>query len=227
LKNYSNKTEQAYVNWIKQYIFFYDKNHPQDMGAFEIEAFLTHLAVDRNVASSTKKPSLKCHPILVSRSTQSNRISMLLESLLEPFHTHLIAVEDLHQQDLREGFGRVALPFVLSRNTRMQIGNGFGNMFSHLKYDRKEKWTASFVAIISTLLPYIKRFAKQPGLLKSINMLPRVPSATPSPPICSKGDTISAPSRNCWGIKCKNHDDYTHVLNRGPNTVRSSLDSMI
>jgi integrase len=54
LKNYSNKTEQAYVNWIKQYIFFHDKNHPQDMGAFEIEAFLTHLAVDRNVAASTQ-----------------------------------------------------------------------------------------------------------------------------------------------------------------------------
>ena len=46
---------------------------------------------------------------------EQDRISILPESLLEPLRTHLIAVEGLHQQDLREGFGRVALPFALSR----------------------------------------------------------------------------------------------------------------
>jgi len=54
LKQYSNKTEQAYLNWIKQYILFHDKKHPQDMGAPEIEAFLTYLAVVREVAASTQ-----------------------------------------------------------------------------------------------------------------------------------------------------------------------------
>jgi len=58
LKNYSNKTEQAYLNWIKQYSIFHDKKHPQDMGAVEIEAFLTHLVVDRNVAASTQNQAL-------------------------------------------------------------------------------------------------------------------------------------------------------------------------
>ncbi|MCK4901273.1 MAG: phage integrase N-terminal SAM-like domain-containing protein, partial [Anaerolineales bacterium] len=58
LKKYSNKTEKAYVNWIKHYIIFHDKNHPQDMGAVEIEAFLTHPAVDRNVAASTRSQAL-------------------------------------------------------------------------------------------------------------------------------------------------------------------------
>ena len=47
LKQYSNKTEQAYLNWIKHYILFHDKKRPQDMGAFEVETFLTNLAVDR------------------------------------------------------------------------------------------------------------------------------------------------------------------------------------
>jgi len=41
LKQYANKTEQAYLNWIKQYILFHDKKHPQDMGASEVDAFLT------------------------------------------------------------------------------------------------------------------------------------------------------------------------------------------
>ena len=54
LKQYSNKTEGAYLNWIKQYILFHDKKHPQCMSASNVEAFLTYLAVDREVAASTQ-----------------------------------------------------------------------------------------------------------------------------------------------------------------------------
>ena len=54
LKHYSIRTEQAYVSWIKRFILFHGKRHPQDMGKEEIEAFLSHLATDRNVSSSTQ-----------------------------------------------------------------------------------------------------------------------------------------------------------------------------
>ena len=54
LKHYSIRTEQAYMDWIKRYILFHGKHHPKDMGAVEVEAFLTHLAVDRKVAASTQ-----------------------------------------------------------------------------------------------------------------------------------------------------------------------------
>lgn len=54
LKHYSLRTEQAYVDWIKRYILFHGKRHPREMGAVDIEAFLTHLAVKRNVAASTQ-----------------------------------------------------------------------------------------------------------------------------------------------------------------------------
>jgi site-specific recombinase XerD len=57
-KHYSPKTEQAYLNWIKQYILFHDKKHPQDMAATEVEAFLTYLAVERKVAASTQNQAL-------------------------------------------------------------------------------------------------------------------------------------------------------------------------
>jgi integron integrase len=53
-KHYSIRTEETYVRWIKRYILFHDKRHPKDMGSFEIETFLTHLAVDENVAASTQ-----------------------------------------------------------------------------------------------------------------------------------------------------------------------------
>ncbi|MBL7178546.1 MAG: phage integrase N-terminal SAM-like domain-containing protein [Desulfobacteraceae bacterium] len=46
LKHYSIRTEQAYVHWIKRYIFFHDVRHPAEMGTPEVEAFLTHLAVE-------------------------------------------------------------------------------------------------------------------------------------------------------------------------------------
>ena len=58
LKQYSRRTEQAYINWIKQYIFFHDKKHPKDMGATELEKFLTYLAVERKVAASTQNQAL-------------------------------------------------------------------------------------------------------------------------------------------------------------------------
>jgi site-specific recombinase XerD len=58
VKHYSIRTEEAYVNWIKRYILFYNKRHPQEMGVSEIEAFLTHLAVDQNVAASTQNQAL-------------------------------------------------------------------------------------------------------------------------------------------------------------------------
>jgi len=53
-KHYSIRTEEAYVAWIKRFIFFHKVRHPLEMGVPEIEAFLTHLAVDKNVAASTQ-----------------------------------------------------------------------------------------------------------------------------------------------------------------------------
>lgn len=57
-KHYSIRTEEAYVHWIKRYILFHDKRHPREMGTSEIEAFLTRLAVEQNVAASTQNQAL-------------------------------------------------------------------------------------------------------------------------------------------------------------------------
>ncbi|MBK9160157.1 MAG: integron integrase [Nitrosomonadales bacterium] len=54
VKHYSIRTEQAYLGWIKRYIYFHDKTHPKDLGARDIEAFLTHLAVAGKVSASTQ-----------------------------------------------------------------------------------------------------------------------------------------------------------------------------
>jgi site-specific recombinase XerD len=56
--HYSYRTEEAYLNWIRQYILFHGKRHPAEMGAAEVSAFLTHLAVKRQVAASTQNQAL-------------------------------------------------------------------------------------------------------------------------------------------------------------------------
>ncbi|MGI8669655.1 MAG: integron integrase [Aridibacter sp.] len=58
VRHYSYETEKIYIYWIRQYIFFHNVTHPAEMGAVEVEAFLTHLAVERNVAAPTQNQAL-------------------------------------------------------------------------------------------------------------------------------------------------------------------------
>ncbi len=57
-RHYSIRTEESYVHWVRRFILFHGKKHPEDMGKPQVEAFLTHLAVDRHVAASTQNLAL-------------------------------------------------------------------------------------------------------------------------------------------------------------------------
>jgi integron integrase len=65
--HYSMKTEEAYVKWITDYIVFNKIRHPKEMGSAEISRYLTHLAVERNVASSTQNQALNALLFLYRR----------------------------------------------------------------------------------------------------------------------------------------------------------------
>lgn len=58
VRNYSRRTIDSYVYWIKCFIVFNGKQHPSQLGEVEIERFLTHLAVNRQVAQSTQAIAL-------------------------------------------------------------------------------------------------------------------------------------------------------------------------
>lgn len=58
LHHYSLRTEESYIQWIKRYILFHGKRHPAEMGEPEITAFLTFLAVKKDVAASTQNQAL-------------------------------------------------------------------------------------------------------------------------------------------------------------------------
>src|SRR6185312_8247952 len=90
-RHLSLRTEQAYRNWIKRYIFFHNKRHPADLDAEAVRAFLTHLAVNEHVAASTQnqafnallflyKQVLKTAPPDISgveRARQSRRLPVV------------------------------------------------------------------------------------------------------------------------------------------------------
>ncbi len=57
-RHYSLRTEEAYVAWVRRYVLFHGKRHPDEMGEPEINAFLTHLAVAKRVGASTQNQAL-------------------------------------------------------------------------------------------------------------------------------------------------------------------------
>jgi integron integrase len=55
---FSRRTEEAYVHWIKRFIYFSGRRHPAALGEVEVTAFLNHLAAERKVAASTQNQAL-------------------------------------------------------------------------------------------------------------------------------------------------------------------------
>lgn len=58
LHQYSYGTETTYKKWIREFVLFYDKKHPRELGAVELQAYLTYLAADRRVSASTQNQAL-------------------------------------------------------------------------------------------------------------------------------------------------------------------------
>lgn len=115
-RHYSYKTEKATILWIKKYIFFHKKKHPQEMGENEISAFLTHLAVDGKVSSSTQNQAL-------------NAIVFL--------YKHVLKIELGEFQDIRWSKKPHHIPVVLSTgevNAVLSQMNGVPRLMTSLMY---------------------------------------------------------------------------------------------
>ena len=94
VKHYSIRTEQAYVDWIKRFIVHFDKRHPRDLGAVEVEAFLTHLAVEGQVAASTRNQA-KCAILFLYREVLAQELPWLdnVESAEQPQHLPVVLTQ--------------------------------------------------------------------------------------------------------------------------------------
>jgi len=58
IKHYSLRTEQAYLHWVRRFIYFHSKRHPAGLGGPEVERFLSHLATEGRVSASTQNQAL-------------------------------------------------------------------------------------------------------------------------------------------------------------------------
>jgi Phage integrase, N-terminal SAM-like domain len=67
LNRYSPRTEEAYIEWIKRFIRFHGVRHPQEMGAEEVKAFLSHLATEMSVAAFNPESGVFGPALLISR----------------------------------------------------------------------------------------------------------------------------------------------------------------
>jgi integron integrase len=106
-RHYSIRTEESYVKWTRRFILFHNKKHPSAMGADELNAFLSHLAVDRNVSASTQNQAL-CAILFLYRHVLGEEVPWLTE------------VIRAHRRDV--------LPVVLTRaEVRVLIGRMSGN----------------------------------------------------------------------------------------------------
>lgn len=94
-RHYSYRTEQQYVNWVRAFVRFHGVRHPREMGAAEVERFLTWLAAERKVAVSTHKQAL---------------------SALIFLYRHVLGVDLPWLADFERPKTPVRLPTVLSRD---------------------------------------------------------------------------------------------------------------
>ncbi|MFO0193828.1 MAG: integron integrase, partial [Pseudanabaena sp.] len=80
VKHYSYRTEEAYVQWIRRFILFHNKRHPSEMDGDEVNAFLTHLAVNENVAASTQNQAL-CAILFLYREVLQQELNLNLDAV--------------------------------------------------------------------------------------------------------------------------------------------------
>ena len=105
--HYAIRTEESYIRWILAYIRFHNRQHPKNMGKEHIEAFLTHMAVDKNYAASTQNLAL-------------NAIVFLYEQVLDiEVADDLVAVRS--QKPVR-------LPVVLSKHEVVEVLDGMSGV---------------------------------------------------------------------------------------------------
>ena len=75
VRHYSPLTEKAYVGWIKRFIFFFDKRHPDAMGEVQISTYISHLATEKGVSASTQNQAL-CALIFLYRHVLQRELDL-------------------------------------------------------------------------------------------------------------------------------------------------------
>ncbi len=139
LKHYSIRTEQAYVDWIKRFILFHGKRHPAALGASEVEAFLTDLAVVRQVASATQNQA-KSALLFLYKEVLGIELPWLerIENAKAPQRLPVVLTRDEVGSILEQLHGTHALIGRLLYGTGMRVMEGMRLRVKDVDFARRE-----------------------------------------------------------------------------------------
>ena len=200
--HYAYRTEQTYCDWIMRYIRYHGgKTHPCNMGKKEIEAFLSHLAVQQKVASSTQR-----HPLMKSQ---------------------VEAVEKLHQEDLAHGYGEVFLPGALARkypNASKSFGRQYVFPSKKRSTDPRSGKTRRHHVLESGLQKAVKAAAGKAGITRPVGCHTfRHCFATH---LFENRVNIRVVQPLMGHADVKTTEIYTHVMEKDISVARNPLDAL-
>jgi len=139
VRHYSLRTEDAYVDWIRRFILFHGKRHPREMGAQEVSAFLTHLAVERRVSASTQNQA-KAALIFLYRHFLGWQLPWLSEVVVAQSSPRLPVVLSLGEvrKLLDQMDGVMAMVAQLLYGTGMRLMEGLRLRVKDVDFERRE-----------------------------------------------------------------------------------------
>jgi site-specific recombinase XerD len=101
-KHYSYRTEQTYIEWVRRFILFHQKRHPKEMGALEIQAYITYLAVERSVAASTQNQALSAI-LFLYRHVLQKEITLPSDIIRAEKSNRRLTLDQMRRQIFQEG----------------------------------------------------------------------------------------------------------------------------
>lgn len=139
VKHYSIRTENSYVDWARRFILFHNKRHPKEMGAAEVEQFLTWLAVERKVSASTQNQA-KAALLFLYREVLQINLPWLDNIVMAKVSKRLPVV--LTQREARslihELSGTTWLIVSLLYGTGMRLMEGLRLRIKDIEFERRE-----------------------------------------------------------------------------------------
>jgi integron integrase len=139
VRHFAIRTEQTYVDWARRFILFHGKRHPQEMGAPEVEAFLTHLAVERGVAPATQSQA-KAALLFLYRDVLGEQLPWLDDVVSAKASRHLPVVLTPREVSklLAEMSGTTGLVASLLYGTGIRLLEGLRLRVKDIEFERRE-----------------------------------------------------------------------------------------
>lgn len=139
IKHYSIRTEQAYLQWIRRYILYHGKRHPRDMGATEVSAFLSSLAITAKVSASTQNQALNAI-LFLYRDVLKMTLPWLVnvQRAKQPKHLPVVLTREEIKQTLAALEGTVWLMAALTYGAGLRLMECLRLRTKDLELDRCE-----------------------------------------------------------------------------------------